>query len=78
MIARDEVVVTGLLASSLQPTISSRTLPVPGPIRPMALAAPRERSIARPLWDGKRSLMRTTTLLPVAGKVTRTRVPKAQ
>ena len=30
--------------------------------------------MARPLCEGKRSLTRTTTLLPVAGKVTFTRV----
>ena len=43
-----------------------------------ALAAPRETSMTRPLWPGKRSLMRTTTLLPVESSVTRTFVPKAQ
>ena len=59
-------------------TTSSRTWPVPGPMRPMAFAAPRERSMARPLCEGKRSLTRTTTLFPVAGKVTLTRVPNAQ
>lgn len=34
--------------------------------------------MTRPRWEGKRSLMRTTTLLPVAVKVTFTRVPKAK
>lgn len=78
-----EVWLTPLVAAPvdapvIQPTTSSRTLPVPGPIRPMRLAASRERSIARPLWAGKRSLTRTTTLLPVESSVTFTRVPKAQ
>ena len=61
-----------------QGSTSRRTRPVPGPMRPMAWAAARETSITRPLWLGKRSLMRTTQLFPVESRVTRTRVPKAQ
>jgi hypothetical protein len=34
--------------------------------------------MARPLYEGKRSFTRTTTLFPVARNVTLTRVPKAQ
>src|SRR5712692_2376762 len=59
-----------------QPTTSTRTRPVPGPIRPMARAAAFDTSMTRPLWLGKRSLIRTTMLRWVDSNVTFTRVPK--
>lgn len=51
---------------------------MPGPIRPICLAAPRDKSISLPLVPGNRSLIRTITLFPVEINVTLTRVSQPQ
>ena len=45
---------------------------------PMSWAAARDRSSTRPRMNGPRSLMRTTTVLPLCLLVTRSFVPKAR
>src|ERR1700730_12358172 len=51
----------------------AQTLPILR--KPIARAAPRERSMSRPRVNGPRSLMITTTEAPVRGLVTITLVP---
>jgi hypothetical protein len=51
------------------------TLPTPFPVSPICLAAPCDKSSDRPLTKGPRSLIRTTTDLPVSGFVTLTCEP---
>ena len=57
-------------------TSRSTTASCPRDLKPSALAAALLKSIMRPLMNGPRSLMRTTTSLPVRGLCTSTRVPK--
>src|ERR1022692_1337980 len=53
--------------------ISAQILPTS--VRPIARAAPRDRSMSRPRVNGPRSLMMTTTVAPVRGLLTLTLVP---
>src|ERR1700693_430101 len=53
--------------------ICAQTLPTLA--RPIACAAPRDRSMSRPRVNGPRSLIVTTVEAPVPGFVTFTRVP---
>ena len=55
-----------------QSSSASSTRPLPRAIRPICAAADFDRSSTRPRANGPRSLMRTTTDLPLAGLVTRT------
>src|SRR5579862_3539863 len=48
------------------------TLPTPLAVSPICLAAPCDRSSDRPWTNGPRSLIRTTTDLPVSGFITLT------
>ena len=47
-------------------------------MKPSRLAAPFDRSITRPLMNGPRSLIRTTTLRPLLRLVTFNLVPKGK
>jgi len=51
------------------------TLPTPFPVSPICSAAPCDRSSERPRTNGPRSLIRTTTDLPVSGFLTLTCEP---
>ena len=62
-------------AALYRPRTSRRTSAKPTPVMPRFSAAPSDKSMTRPGLNGPRSLMRTTTLLPVSTRVTRTRVP---
>ena len=56
----------------------TRTLPMPLPVSPICCAAPCDRSSERPRTKGPRSLIRTTTDLPVSGLVTLTCEPSGR
>src|SRR5262245_17294351 len=58
-----------------RPSMVILTRATPLAVRPMTWAAALERSMMRPAMKGPRSLMRTSTLRPLAKCVTRTRVP---
>ena len=54
------------------------TLPTPLLVSPICRAAPCDRSSERPRTNGPRSLIRTTTDLPVSGLVTLTCEPNGK
>ena len=54
---------------------STRTLAIPDVTRPRTLAAARETSMMRPLLNGPRSLIRTSTDFPLVRLVTFTLLP---
>ena len=59
-------------------TTSTLTRAKPVPVMPRISAARRETSMTRPLENGPRSLIRTTTCLPVLRTVTRTSSRRAR
>jgi hypothetical protein len=65
------------LESAVQ-TLLKQTCPWPRPIMPILLAAAFDKSNTRPLMNGPRSLMRTTTDLPLFGLVTFSLVPNGK
>jgi rare lipoprotein A (peptidoglycan hydrolase) len=64
--------------AKIQRKTSIETLATPEVGRPITRAAPNVRSMTRPLTNGPRSLMRTTTDRPVFTIITRTRVPNGR
>src|SRR5947207_7435325 len=64
--------------TSKRQTRAMQTAVWPDPMKPSWVAAPRERSSMRPLTNGPRSLMRTTTLRPLFLLVTLSLVPNGK
>jgi hypothetical protein len=60
------------------PMIAILTGATPLAVKPMSLAAARDRSMMRPPTKGPRSLMRTSTVSPLRVLVTRTSVPNGR